>query len=207
MEFIVSDSDNPCFNLALEEVLLTRSSLDFMILSINSPSVITGKHQCAYREVNAGFLAERGIPLIRRISGGGTVYHDHGNLNFAFIRNSEPGLQVDFRKHTLPVTEFLMASGLAASFEGKNDLRVNGMKISGNAEHVFRERVLHHGTLLFSSSLGDLREALRNNPGRYSTQAVNSNPAHVCNISGLTTKFTGIMHFRDELLKFIMVVV
>ncbi|MCU0361850.1 MAG: lipoate--protein ligase family protein [Bacteroidales bacterium] len=204
MEFIVSESDNPCFNLALEEVLLTGSTKEFLMLSINSPSVIIGKHQCAFKELNPGFVYERKIPLIRRISGGGTVYHDHGNLNFAFMRNAEPGRQVDFRKHTLPVTEFLTASGVAASFEGKNDLRVNGLKISGNAEHVYRERVLHHGTLLFSSSLVDLREALRNNPGRYSTRAVNSNPSHVGNITGFTTKFRDIRHFRDDLLNFIM---
>ena len=97
MYSIVLDTKDPVLNLATEEYLFHNSREDFIILSINDPSVIVGKHQCVHREVNTRFTESVKIPVLRRISGGGSVYHDHGNLNFAFIRKSEPGKQVDFR--------------------------------------------------------------------------------------------------------------
>ncbi len=99
--------------------------------------------------------------MIRRISGGGTVFHDTGNLNFSFILNSREGKQIDFRKYTLPVISFLSSLGIEAKFGGKNDLMAGGLKISGNAEHVYRDRVLHHGTLLFDSDLEMYARCLR----------------------------------------------
>jgi lipoate-protein ligase A len=125
-----------------------------------------------------------GIPVLRRISGGGTVYHDTGNLNFAFIRQSEEGKQVDFRYYTAPVIDFLASLGIKAVFEGKNDLTVDGLKISGNAEHVFRERVLHHGTLLFDASLTDMKKYLKPDSENYSTRGVASNRTSVTNLKG-----------------------
>ncbi len=104
--------------------------------------------------------------MIRRISGGGTVFHDRGNLNFSFILNSKQGKQVDFKKYTLPVISFLSSIGVDAKFEGKNDLKVDGLKISGNAEHIYRNRVLHHGTLLFDTDLELMRDSLRKDTGK-----------------------------------------
>ena len=101
------DSGDPFFNLAAEEYLLKSSKENYFITGVNNPSVIIGKHQIAHAEANVTFVTEKKIPVIRRISGGGTVYHDTGNLNFTFIRESLKGHQVDFRKHTEPVTEFL----------------------------------------------------------------------------------------------------
>jgi lipoate-protein ligase A len=150
---IITESDDPSFNLAVEELLLKNRNNEYLILGINKPSVIIGKHQSAHREINTRFVTENNIPVIRRISGGGTVFHDKGNLNFTFIRQSEAGKQIDFRKYTKPVIDFLYSLGVEAKFEGKNDLKTDGLKISGNAEHVHRNRVLHHGTLLFSTSL------------------------------------------------------
>ena len=126
--------------MRLKNCSLRNSKEEFLILGINAPSVIIGKHQSAHREVNTKFVFENNIPVIRRISGGGTVFHDRGNLNFTFIRQSEAGKQVDFRKYTQPVIDFLSSIGVDAKFEGKNDLRVDGLKISGNAEHVYREQ-------------------------------------------------------------------
>ena len=100
-------SNDPFFNLAIEEYLLKNSQEEYLILYINSPSVIIGKHQTGHREVNTRFVTENNIPVIRRISGGGTVYHDAGNLNFSFIRQCETGKQVDFLKYTQPVIGFL----------------------------------------------------------------------------------------------------
>lgn len=182
MNCLALESHDPFFNQAVDEYLLRNSTEDFLILGINDRSVIIGKHQVAHREADAGFVHRNDIPVIRRISGGGTVFHDRGNLNFSFIRESEPGLQVDFRKHTLPVLEFLKTIGVKAQFEGKNDLKIDGLKISGNAEHVTGTRVLHHGTLLFDASLADMRSSLNMNISRYITRAVESNPSPVANL-------------------------
>src|SRR4030043_1712431 len=129
------ETTNPFFNLAVDEYLLRNKNDEYLILGINSPSVIIGKHQVAHREADTRFIHERAIPVIRRISGGGAVYHDFGNLNFTFILNSSRGKQVDFRKYTLPVIEFLATWGFPPNFEGRNDLKVNGLKISGNAKN------------------------------------------------------------------------
>ena len=195
---------NPYFNLAVEEYLLKNSKDEYFILGINTPSVIVGKHQVAHREADTRFVYEKGIPVIRRISGGGAVYHDFGNLNFTFIINSVQGRQVDFKKYTLPIVEFLGKMGILAEFKGKNDLKVNGLKISGNAEHVYRKRVLHHGTLLFNTLLDDLRSTLRKDRYAYSTRAVESNPSAVMNLKEITTRFRSTIDFRHEMLNFFL---
>jgi lipoate---protein ligase len=201
---ITSESTDPFFNLAIEEVLLKRSREEYLILGINDPSVIIGKHQSAHREINTQYVAEKNIPVIRRITGGGTVFHDHGNLNFTFIRQSEPGKQIDFIKYTKPVINFLSSVGISAIFEGKNDLKVNKLKISGNAEHVYRNRVLHHGTLLFNTSLDDLRNALRKNSSCYSSRAVISNPSPVTNLKELLTGLKDVYALRTEMMNYLM---
>lgn len=176
------DTTDPFFNLAVEETLLKSSGEEYFILYVNKPSVIIGKHQTGHREINTKFIYENNIPVIRRITGGGTVFHDNGNLNFSFIRHSESGKQVDFRKYTLPVIDFLKSIGVDARFEGKNDLKVEGYKISGNAEHIYHNRVLHHGTLLFRSSLEMLRNSIRKDTSCYTSRAVSSNPSSVMNL-------------------------
>lgn len=198
------DSDDPFFNLAVEEVLLKNRTEDFLILGINSPSIIIGKHQSAHRESDTRFAEMNFIPVIRRISGGGTVFHDSGNLNFTFIAQSVPGRQIDFRKYTLPVIDYLDTLGIEARFEGKNDLKVDGLKISGNAEHVFRNRVLHHGTLLFRSSLETLRNAIRRDTLHYSTRAVASNPSSVMNLCDKIKMFDDISEFRSGMMDYFL---
>ena len=176
-------STDPFFNLAVDEYLLRNSSQEYLILGINDKSVIIGKHQSAHRETDTKFVTERSIPVIRRISGGGTVFHDRGNLNFTFILNSKEGKQIDFRKYTFPVISFLSSIGVDAKLEGKNDLKVGELKISGNAEHIFRNRVLHHGTLLFDADLELMRRAIRKETSNYVTRAVSSNPSSVTNLA------------------------
>ena len=200
MLLINLETRDPYFNLALEEVLLKHRKDDYMILGSNDPSVIIGKHQAAHREVNTKFVTENKIPVIRRISGGGTVFHDAGNLNFTFIRQSEEGKQIDFRKHTRPVIDFLNSLGVYARIEGKSDIKVDGLKVSGNAEHVYRNRVLHHGTLLFNASIDTLRNSIRSDKSCYTTRAVGSNPSSVMNLSEKLTGFSTINEFREEML-------
>jgi lipoate---protein ligase len=198
------DTTDPFFNLAIEEFLLKNSKEEYLIVYINDPAVIIGKHQSGHREINTKFVTENKIPVIRRITGGGTVFHDHGNLNFSFIRQSESGKQVDFRKYTQPVIDFLKSVGVEALFEGKNDLKVNGFKISGNAEHVHRNRVIHHGTLLFSTSLEWLRNSIRKDTSCYKSRAVMSNPASVINLNGILSRFQDILEFRTEMISYFL---
>jgi len=197
-------STDPFFNLALEEILLKNRKEEFLILGVNDPSVVIGKHQVLHREVNTRFVTEKNIPVIRRISGGGTVFHDNGNLNFSFIIQSEAGKQVDFRKYTLPVISFLSSLGVEANLEGKNDLKVNGFKISGNAEHIHRNRVLHHGTLLFNTSLDLLRNSLRKNTGNYTSKAVESNPSPVINLKEKLNDIKDMIQIRSMMMSWFL---
>lgn len=200
---LIHQSTDPYFNLATEDYLLHERSEDFLILTINDPSVIIGKHQVANREVNTRFTDKMNIPVIRRISGGGAVYHDHGNLNFSFIRQSEPGKQVDFAYYIKPVTDFLGSAGIDALSGGKNDIMVNGLKISGNAEHVFRERVLHHGTLLFDASVENMKKALKPAYDNYSSRGVESNRTSVTNLKGMKGIPDTIEKFATMMLEYL----
>jgi len=194
---------DPYFNIAAEEYILKAFDEDVFMLWQNEPSIIVGKHQNTLAEINYQFVKENNIPVIRRISGGGTVFHDLGNLNFSFIKNGEKGKLVDFKRFTDPIVNILNEMGVPAKFEGKNDLRVNGLKISGNAEHVFKNRVLHHGTLLFSSDLSYLNKAIKVNAGRFEDRAVKSNRSMVANITDFMNPAVVIENFKEQIIEFV----
>ncbi len=172
-----------------------NSSEDFFIIYCNEPSIIVGKHQNAIAEINLEFVRERGLTVVRRLSGGGTVYHDRGNLNYTFITNGSEGNLVDFKKHTQPIIDVLQTLGVDARIGGKNDIRVSGKKISGNAEHLYKNRVLHHGTLLFNANLDELNKALQIDPNRYTDKAVKSIRSQVANITEFLKKSLTIEEF------------
>ncbi|HNZ67929.1 MAG TPA: lipoate--protein ligase [Prolixibacteraceae bacterium] len=174
---------DPYFCLAAEEFLLKNYGDDIFMVWQSYDTVVVGKHQNAMGEINYRHVREKGIGVARRISGGGTVFHDRGNVNFTYIKNVAGAHEVSFKRFTEPVRGALAQMGVIAETSGRNDLLVEGRKISGNAEHIFRNRVLHHGTLLFSSDLANLGEAIRVVPGRYSGKAVPSIPSTVANIS------------------------
>jgi len=194
---------DPYFNLAAEEYLLKKIDEDCFMLWINQPSVVVGKHQNTFAEINPEFIKKNKIPVIRRISGGGTVFHDPGNLNFSFIKEGETGKLVDFKRFTQPIIDYLNKSGIPAKFEGKNDIRVNGLKISGNAEHVYKNKVLHHGTLLFSSELSHLNKSIKGPEDNFEDKAVKSVRSVVINISDLLDEPVTIEKFKEALLEFI----
>lgn len=201
---IRSSSTDPCFNLAAEEYLLKKTKLDFFMVYRNVPSVIVGKHQNTYAEINLDFVRKNSIGVIRRISGGGTVWHDLGNLNYSFIMNGEKGKLVDFERYTRPVTGFLLTLGLQVHHDGRNSLVLQGKKISGNAEHVHQDRVLHHGTLLFSSALDNLDEALRLRHKSYYDKAIRSIRSLVTNLSDHLDPAMTIEFFTNRLYNYIM---
>jgi lipoate---protein ligase len=179
---IINDNTNPYFNIASEEHLLKAFDDDIFMLYRNEPSVIVGKHQNAFAEVNYLFVQENHIPVIRRLSGGGAVFHDLGNINFTFISNGREGSLVDFKKFLTPVLEALTQMQVPAEANSRNDLVIKGLKVSGNAEHVFKNRTLHHGTLLYSAELERLRGCLKVVPEQFSDRAVRSVRSAVANI-------------------------
>ncbi len=180
---IISKSTDPAFNLAAEEFLLKQKSDDINFFYINSPSVIIGKHQNALAEINLEYLEKNNIPLYRRLSGGGTVFHDRGNINFCFIKTGEPSDLVNFKKSTQPVIDVLNSWNINARCGKRNDILVNYKKVSGIACHVFKSRVMHHGTLLHSTDLNQLTECLKNNPSRFKDKAVKSVRSEVMNLN------------------------
>jgi len=183
MYFYRSQSTDPYFNMATEEYFLKNFEEDFFCLYINRPSVIVGKHQNTMAEINVPYVMENNIPVIRRLSGGGTVFHDLGNLNFCFIQQGKPGYLVDFKKFSQPILDVLQKLEINAWLRGKSDLVIDNKKFSGNAEHVYKNKVLHHGTLLFSSELSQLNEAIKADWGKFTDKAVRSNRSQVTNIA------------------------
>jgi lipoate-protein ligase A len=188
---------DPYFNIAAEEYFLRNFNENIFMLWQNEPSIIIGKHQNTLAEINLKYITEHQIPVIRRITGGGTVFHDLGNINFTFIKNIVDEDLVDFKRFTYPIIEVLKSLGIPAKHEGKNDIRINGLKCSGNAEHVFKNRVLHHGTLLFSSDLSSLGETLKTNENLFISKAVKSNRSQVTNISSHLKEPLNISQFIE----------
>ena len=181
-----------------------NATVDTFMAWRNDPCIVVGKHQNTNREINHELVEKSGIPVIRRITGGGTVYHDHGNINFSFIRLNRKENPVDFRFFTEPIILFLQSMGLDAEFEAKSNIVIHGMKISGNAAHVHRGRVLHHGTLLFDSDLELLNNILAANEMKYNDRSVRSIRKTVGNISTQIRANMSVEDFTESLFSFII---
>ena len=192
---------DPYFCLAAEEYLLKNFDEDIFMLWQSENTVVVGKHQCALAEINYPFVRENNIRVARRISGGGTVFHDAGNVNFTFIKNVESPSEISFKKLTRPIVDSLAKLDIRAENSGRNDLLIEGKKISGNAEHIYKNRVLHHGTLLFDSDLQNLGHAIKVVPGKYKTKAVQSNRSEVANISDFLKSKISVNDFISFLFK------
>ena len=180
MKCIYNPSTDAYFNLASEEYLLKHFEDDVFMLWRNDKAVIVGKFQNSAAEINLDYVREHGIKVVRRQTGGGAVFHDLGNVNYTFIGTKGSG---DFRTFSEPILRVLNEMGVPAQFEGRNDLTINGMKFSGTAQCVYRDRILHHGTLLFASEMDDLTAALKVNPLKFKDKAVKSVRKRVTNIS------------------------
>jgi lipoate-protein ligase A len=143
---------DPRYNLALEEYLMKdyASGEDVVMLWQGRPSVLIGRHQNTLEEVDPEYIRENGLLVVRRVTGGGAVYQDMGNVNFSYIIRQGSGSLYDFRRFTAPVIEALAAMGAHAEFNSRNDITIDGKKISGNAQYIYKNTVLHHGTLLFA---------------------------------------------------------
>lgn len=189
-------------NLAMEEYLLrqARTNEDILLFYINAPSIIIGRHQNTIEEINRDYVEEHHIRIVRRLSGGGAVYHDLGNLNFSFITDYRQENFNDFRKFTEPVVRSLNRMGVRAELSGRNDILVDGRKVSGNAQYISRQRMVSHGTLLFNSDLTHVADALKVKANKMESKGIKSVRSRVANIIEFLDKPMDIETFRATLL-------
>ncbi len=180
MQLILSPWNLPQCNCALEEYLLTERPGDVLLLYINRPSVIVGRNQTLEAEVDLAYCRQEGIPVLKRLSGGGTVYHDEGNINYAFFgdKTETPILDRDF---STPIIRALAQLGVSAQMGSRRELLCDGRKISGTASHITRHRWLFHGTLLHHTDLKRLDRIRQGDPTRRG-KGVASVPSPVVNI-------------------------
>ena len=204
MQLFRSSSDSPAINFALEKKILTvLPNIDVLLFYINRPSVIVGRNQSVEAEVNTVYCNEHGIEVIKRISGGGTVYHDYGNINYAFIvcKHAKSVLDMDF---ATPIVAALNSLGIRATVGTRKELLVHGKKISGTSSHTTRDRILFHGTLLHHANLTHLSEALKGDPSQRGRK-VASIPDAVMNLSEITGTNETTEQFLNKLLEYFMI--
>lgn len=202
MKFLLLHSTDPYHNLAVEEYIFQKTHNDVFILWQNDKTVVIGKNQNINCELDFDFVNENGIKVARRITGGGAVYHDLGNLNYSFI-SSRDKEGIDFAYFTKPIIDALTSLGVDARLTGRNDIEVEGKKISGNAQYSKNGRTLHHGTLLFDTDLSVLSSALRVDEDKIKSKAIKSTRSRVTNLKSLIP-IKDINEFIDYLCCFII---
>ncbi|HLQ99737.1 MAG TPA: lipoate--protein ligase [Sphingobacterium sp.] len=201
MVIIDSPSHNAYFNIASEEYLLNKyPEKDIFLLYINAPSIIVGKFQNTLAEINLEYVKEKDVKVVRRMSGGGTVYHDLGNLNFSFHTKWEGGDFLDFSTFTEPVVTLLNKLDVPAELVGRNDLLVEGKKFSGNAKLIRKGKMIQHGTILIHSDMSVLVDALKINPLKYVDKGIRSNRSRVTNLIEYLPEDTTTESFKKLLI-------
>jgi len=204
MIFIENEGVNdPHLNLALEEFILRNFDRgeDYLLFYINEPSIIIGRNQNTLEEINQAYIEENGIHVVRRISGGGAVYHDLGNLNFSFITDYDNKKLNNFRDFTSPVIKALNNLGVNAELKGRNDILVNEKKISGNAQFSSVKRMFSHGTLLFDCNLDEVQKTLNVKMSKIQSKGHKSVRSRVANISEFLQTPMDIQTFRKKIIE------
>ncbi len=198
---IINTSVDPYFNLALEEYAIKEMDPkdDLFILWQDEPTVVVGRNQNTLEEINRDYIKQNNIHVVRRLSGGGAVYHDSGNLNFTFIVSEKQTTGFNFTRFTRPVIKALEELGINAEDNGRNDITIKGKKFSGNAQFRYHQRTLHHGTILFDSNLDDVSSALNANPEKIISKGVKSVRSRVTNISEWLAEPLSIYAFKNIL--------
>ncbi|HFZ6911702.1 TPA: lipoate--protein ligase [Streptococcus agalactiae] len=202
MKYIVNTSNDPAYNVALEAYAFQKlTDIDeIFILWINEPAIIIGRHQNTIQEINKEFIDKNGIHVVRRLSGGGAVYHDLNNLNYTIISNNTQEGAFDFQTFSKPVIDTLAKLGVKAEFTGRNDLEINGQKFAGNAQAYYKGRMMHHGCLLFDVDMSVLGQALKVSKDKIESKGIKSVRARVTNIvDHLSDKIT-VQEFSDAIL-------
>lgn len=193
----------PQINLAIEEYILRNieQEEDLLFLYVNAPSIIVGRFQNTLEEVNQSYTEEHGIQVVRRLSGGGAVYHDLGNLNFSFITPKDPESISNFKRFAAPVIQTLNDIEVPAEMGSRNDILIRGRKVSGSAQYITGTRMISHGTLLFDSDLTRLNNALYVTPGQIASKGTKSIRSQVTNISNYLSEPMGTETFKSIILR------
>ncbi len=183
MKLIKLNTTSPYFNLAAEEYFLKKDGESKLILWQNDNTIVIGRNQSTFTEINLPRAEELKVNIVRRMSGGGAVYHDLGNLNYTYISQNSGDDFLNFEKFTKPVIDVLKSIGVSASLSGRNDMLIDGRKFSGNAQYVHKDMILHHGTLMFNTSVDILSEVLNVNELKIKSKGIASVKSRVTNIS------------------------
>ena len=182
MKLIRLKSTSPYFNLAAEEYFLKKDNESKLILWQNDNTIVIGRNQSTFTEINLSRAEELKVNIVRRMSGGGAVYHDMGNLNYTYISENTGDDFLNFKKFTKPVIDVLKSLGVDATLSGRNDMLIGDKKFSGNAQYVHKDMLLHHGTLMFSTSVDILSEVLNVNQLKIKSKGIASVKSRVTNI-------------------------
>lgn len=206
MIYILSPSTDPAFNLALEQYAFDDlpKNEEYFMLWQNDNTIVVGKNQNTWAEINAAYVKEHGIKVVRRLSGGGAVFHDLGNVNFTFITDCEDISKLDLSKYCEAMAAAVRRLGADAQAAGRNDILIDGKKISGNSQYIKDGRVMHHGTLLFDSDLSKLGAALVTKDKYISPAKVDSVYSRVTNIKDHLPDKIGISDFKNVLARSVM---
>lgn len=204
MKFINWKETDPEINLAFEEFVFTQMDQNesYFLLWQNDSAVIVGKHQNTIEEINQEYIEKNKIKVVRRLSGGGAVFHDLGNLNFTFIVSANGQKTFDFKIFTEPVVQALQAMGVNAEFNSRNDIAIDGKKFSGNSQYAKKGRILHHGTILFNSKLTTIQDALMVKADKIESKGIKSVRSRVTNIADYLDASYTISDFSKALLHF-----
>jgi len=195
---------DPRINLAIEEYLLKTMDVEkepVLLFYINQPSIIIGKNQNTIEEINTDYVEDNGLIVVRRLSGGGAVYHDLGNLNFSFITNDDGDSFMNYKKFTQPVVDALAKMGVNAELSGRNDILAEGRKVSGNAQFSTKGRMFSHGTLMFDTEIDAVVSALKVKKDKIESKGIKSIRSRVANISEFLKEQMTVEEFRLEILK------
>lgn len=201
MFYLESPSTDPYFNLALEEYLFEHMdrTREYFMLWQNDNTIVVGKYQNTAEEINASYVQAHGIRVARRLSGGGAVYHDKGNLNFTFIVNQAEHSEFEFQIFAQPVLHALEHLGVHAEFNGRNDLTIDGRKFSGNSQYTKGGRLLHHGCIMLDSNLAAVADALRVKEAKFDSKSVKSVRSRVTTINEHAPRPISMEEFRSTL--------
>lgn len=206
MYFIDNNNEkDPRINLAVEEFILTELNLDepVLLFYINKPSIIIGRNQNTVEEIDTEYVEKNDVIVVRRLSGGGAVYHDEGNLNFSFITEDDGESFHNFAKFTQPIVEALKRLGVNAELKGRNDLLIDGFKVSGNAQFATKGKMFSHGTLMYDLNLDNVAASLKPRKDKIESKGIKSVRSRVANISDFMDQEMTTEEFRDLLLLYI----
>lgn len=206
LSYLNLTTTDPTYNLAMEQYVfdqLPRDRMYFMLWQ-NDNAIIVGKHQNTLAEINEAYVKAHNIQVVRRLSGGGAVYHDLGNLNFTFIADAGDTEQLNFKLFCIPIIRALEQIGVHAEINGRNDITIDGKKFSGNSQYVKNGRVMHHGTLLFHSNLSAVASALQVDPAKIQAKGIKSVRSRVTNVADHLEQDIPLSVFRRLLLKRIL---